>query len=288
MRPPIHLPHFEPMQKPERIFARSGTAKSTDVRADGNGVTIGLYDQIGEPGISTGQFKEALRAAAGRPLTLEVDSPGGSVFTAISIYNLLLEYQGPIAARVIGVAASAASMIIMAAQRIEIASTAFVMIHEAMALAWGNKSELAGVIDLLAEVDEALISMYAAKTGLEDAEIAALMEAETWLRGQAAVDAGFADSVIESDAGPAASFDLSTFRNVPSDLAHAPRARTELRSAADVKRILRAAGVPDRAAATIAAKGFAAFTGEPDPDELAYRQLADRVAAATAKLGELP
>jgi ClpP class serine protease len=130
---------------------------------------------------------------------VQINSAGGDMFEGIAIYNALREHQQEITVQVIGMAASAASIIAMAGDRVEIGAASFLMIHNAWVLAMGNRHDMAETAQWLEPFDAAMRDVYAQRTGLKPDEIAQMMDAETWLSGQAAIDKGFADSLLPSD-----------------------------------------------------------------------------------------
>lgn len=166
--------------------------------------TITIYDVIGESffsgGVTVNRIDAALRSIGkDKDVTVLINSPGGDVFEGIAIYNRLREHGGNVTVKVMGLAASAASIIAMAGDRIEIGKAAFLMIHNAWVVAMGNKAELRDVADFLEPFDAALASVYQARTGSPIENLVAMMDEETWLVGDEAVSAGFADALLPSD-----------------------------------------------------------------------------------------
>lgn len=178
---------------------------------------ITLYDQIGGWGVTAGEFKEQLDAITGDQLILNLNSPGGDVFDGIAMYNDLADHPAEVTVRIQGLAASAASLIAMAGDKIEIADGAFLMIHNAWGLSVGNKNRMREVADLLDEIDDALAGIYVEKTGLKKADIAQMMDDETWFNAEDAVTQGFADTK-KGDNTTNAAFDLSVFNHAPTEL----------------------------------------------------------------------
>ena len=168
--------------------------------------TIGIYDPIGydywsDGGVTAKRISAALRLIGKEnDVVVNINSPGGDVFEGLAIYNLLREHKGKVTVRVLGLAASAASFIAMAADEIQIARAGFFMIHNAWTVAWGNRHDLAEVESLLGQIDETIADIYHIRTGLDVSEISKQMDAETWINGKNAVEQGFADSFLDSDA----------------------------------------------------------------------------------------
>lgn len=184
--------------------------------------TLYLYDMIVDTddeaewwgGVSPQSFVKALRAETAPTIHLRVNSPGGSVFAARAMEQALREHPSRIVAHIDGLAASAASFLVMGADEIEIAPGAMVMIHKAWTIAYGNSDDLVATAGLLEQIDASLVKTYAARTKQDADEIAGMMAAETWLESDRAVALGFADRVAETKA-KAAAWDLSAYSNAP-------------------------------------------------------------------------
>ena len=141
-------------------------------------------------------FKDELLSGTG-PITIWLNSPGGDCIAASQIYSMLMDYAGEVTVKVDGIAASAASVIAMAGTKVLMAPTALMMIHNPMTLAWGDKSEMTKAIEMLDEVKESIVNAYEIKTGLSRAKISHLMDAETWMNANKAIELGFADDILE-------------------------------------------------------------------------------------------
>lgn len=201
-----------------RIKARSlhieGLGTTFDVRAADDVATLTIYDEIGEFGVSARTVREALDGIEAGRINLRLNSPGGDVFDGIAIYNDLLKHSAEVHVEITGVAASAASIIAMAGDRITMAENSFLMIHNAWALTMGDRRDMEEMAAVLAKIDGALAQTYAAHTDLPMADIRAMMDAETWLDAEGAVEKGFANAV-EDEEQPQALFDLSIYAKVP-------------------------------------------------------------------------
>ena len=145
--------------------------------------------------VTPAAFKAELMAGSG-PITLWIHSPGGDVFAAAQIYNMLMEYPGDVTVKIDGIAASAASVIAMAGTKVLISPTGMLFIHNPMTLAIGDSEEMQKAIDMLAEVKESIINAYEIKTGISRAKISHLMDSETWMSAKKAVELGFADGIL--------------------------------------------------------------------------------------------
>ena len=128
-----------------------------------------------------------------------LNSPGGDVFAASQIYNMLKEYNGKVTVKIDGIAASAASVIAMAGSEILMSPVAMMMIHNPATVIYGEASDLQSGIDMLSEVKESIINAYEQKTSLPRNKISKMMDAETWFSAQKAVELGFADKVLYED-----------------------------------------------------------------------------------------
>lgn len=167
--------------------------------------TISIFDYIGDDGAGGGvaatRVAAALRSIGARPLIVEINSPGGNYFEGIAIYNLLRRHSHEVTEQVLGVAASAASVIAMAGDTIQIAHNAEIMIHEARGLFFGTKSEMKDAVSTLVHLDDAMTATYAARSGRDKTEFDAMIAGrDVFLRGQEAIDAGLADELMDRDA----------------------------------------------------------------------------------------
>ena len=172
--------------------------------SDENDNTIGIYDPIGydywdDFGVTAKRISAALRSLDGADVVVNINSPGGDVFEGLAIYNLLREYKGHVTVRVLGVAASAASFIAMAADEIQIARAGFFMIHNAWTGLWGNRNDLRETADFLEQIDDTIADIYHVRSGLSMDELKADMDKERWINGRDAIDSGFADAFLPSD-----------------------------------------------------------------------------------------
>jgi ATP-dependent Clp protease protease subunit len=198
------------------------------IRARGTGAEVLIYDEIGAYGVSAKGFLAELGALPeGVPIDLRLNSPGGSVFDAVAIYNALQRHEGAITASIDGIAASAASYIAMAGDEIVMPENAFLMIHDPSGLVMGTAADMREMAGTLDKIAGAMVRGYAARSGRTEEEIAALMAAETWFDARDALEAGLATRMIEP-VRIAASFDIGRFGNAPpallEDVAETPAA----------------------------------------------------------------
>jgi ATP-dependent Clp protease protease subunit len=128
-----------------------------------------------------------------------INSPGGDCVAAAQIYNMLMDYKGNVTVKIDGIAASAASVIAMAGTKTLVSPTSLLMIHNPFTFAQGDADELQKAIEMLGEVKESIINAYELKTGLSRAKLSHLMDDETWLNANKAVELGFADEIMFSN-----------------------------------------------------------------------------------------
>lgn len=145
--------------------------------------------------ITPSLFRDELAKISGN-LTVWLNSPGGDCFAASQIYTMLRNHKGRITVKIDGIAASAASVVAMAGDETFIAPTAMLMIHNPMTFAAGNKADMEKAIELLEEVKESIINAYARKTALSRNKISKLMDDETWLNAEKALQLGFVDGIL--------------------------------------------------------------------------------------------
>lgn len=144
-------------------------------------------------------FKNELNAGTG-DITVWINSPGGDCVAAAQIYNMLMDYKGNVTVKIDGIAASAASVIAMAGTKVLVSPVAMLMIHNPATVAFGDTTDMAKAIAMLDEVKESIINAYEIKTGLSRAKLSHLMDAETWMDANSAVELGFADEILKRTA----------------------------------------------------------------------------------------
>ena len=140
-------------------------------------------------------FREELEAGEG-DITVWINSPGGDCVAAAQIYNMLMDYKGNVTVKIDGIAASAASVIAMAGTKVLVSPVSMLMIHNPMTAAFGNSDEMQKAIEMLSSVKDSIINAYEIKTGLSRAKLSHLMDAETWMDANKAVELGFADGIM--------------------------------------------------------------------------------------------
>jgi ATP-dependent protease ClpP protease subunit len=189
-------------------------------------LTLDMYDYIGADmfgdGITEGMVSNALKTSDAKTVTLNINSPGGDAFAGVAIRNVLAQSNKTVKVNVVGLAASAASIIAMAGDTITMHSGSVMMIHPAQAIAMGDAAEMRKMADTLDTVTQSIADVYVAKTGLDKQSVLDMMTAETWMSSDEAVAKGFATGVSKEQAAVKNSYDLSKFRNTPSDLLTEP------------------------------------------------------------------
>lgn len=149
--------------------------------------------------VTPGIFRDELSDGQG-DIAVWINSPGGDVFAAAQIYNMLRDYNGKVTVKIDSLAASAASVIAMAGDEILMGPTALMMIHNPMTVAAGSFGEMQKAMDMLDEVKQAIINAYEDKTGMRRGKISSLMDAESWFNAKKAVELGFADGILFQNA----------------------------------------------------------------------------------------
>lgn len=153
-----------------------------------------IYEWLGIPHISSAQLNNL--PTNGEDLEIELNSYGGSVFAGSEIYTILKSYPGKVTITVTGIAASAASVIAMAADVVKISPTAQLMLHKAWTTASGNASDFEKEAEVLRGVNESIANAYMLKTGKSKDELLAIMEKETWFTAEKAIEIGLADEIL--------------------------------------------------------------------------------------------
>jgi ATP-dependent protease ClpP protease subunit len=200
----------------------AANAKRGSFRAEDN--TIYIYDMIVSNeieaewfgGVSPQAFVAAIAGLSG-DLAIRINSPGGDVFAAVAITQAMRDYTGNITVHVDGYAASAASVIAVAAPKVIMAPGSFMMIHKAWTIEAGNADDFLATAGLLEKIDGSIAEAYARKSGGDVQEYTALMAKETWFSADEAVSAGLADEIAADQPKPMANWDLSAFQAAPSN-----------------------------------------------------------------------
>jgi ATP-dependent protease ClpP protease subunit len=203
---------------------RANAERPAGIRSEvaGDTATVYVYGPIDEYwGVSAADFSREISAITAPNVVLRINSPGGDVFEARAMMAAIRGHSATFTANIDGLAASAATALTLACDRIEIADGAFYMIHQAWTFGLGNQDELRTTADLLGKVDGVLVDGYVGRTGKTSDEVVAWMKAETWFTAAEAVENGFADAVLETTAAASAearAFNLSAYARAPKAL----------------------------------------------------------------------
>ncbi len=187
--------------------------------------TIYIYDVIDpDYGVGAKDVIAALNGAKDAPvLNIRINSPGGSVFEGRAIVEAIKRFEGKTIAHVDALAASAATSIALAADEVVMSDGALFMIHNASGLVWGDKHDMRQTADLLEKVEGSIVNDYTTKTGMEDATIVAMMDAETWMNADEALANKFVDRVVKTGK-PKNTWNLAAFDKAPKPKEPAPQA----------------------------------------------------------------
>lgn len=246
-RQPVWYEHDAPSAALDEWTDRVYAAASPD------DTTINIYEPIGEDwfgdGFSTNKLNGILRNIGPRDITVNINSPGGNVFDGLAMYDQLREHPAKVTVRVRGIAASAASVIAMAGDEIQIATGSMMMVHKAWGVIIGNADDYQEAVTVFGQIDRSLASVYASRTGLSDEKIMAMLAGPnrrsdgTWLTAAEAIEMKFADAEFKDEGEPAA------------------RLPTEARDAIVARRRIEAAMAKDGLSRKERADTFAKMTG---------------------------
>jgi ATP-dependent protease ClpP protease subunit len=260
-------------------ISKNKTWYSIKAKKGTNRAEILIYDEIGMFGVSAEAFKKEVDALDVATIDVRLNTPGGSVWDGVAIYNSLVSHKAKIITWVDSLAASAGSLIAMAGDVRMIAENAFLMIHEPWTVAVGNSGEFRSVANRLDKLTTSYVKTYAGASGLHNQQVLTMMEAETWLDAEEAVKLGFADEEFniageDKNFTTSGRYDLSKYKNVPQGLIPSgePDIISKERRAMEVA--LRGAGASRREATVIVAAGMKALQRDAD-SELIMREASE-------------
>lgn len=174
-----------------------------DFKNEAENATLKIYDYIGDDGwgggITAQGIEEELNKANNKPLNIYINSNGGEVFEGFAIYNILKRYSGYKTVVIDGLAASIASVIAMAGDKVQMNTASMMMIHNASGACWGNAEDMKKVVQALEQINEVIRDVYKGRTNLNDERLSELMDNETFMTAKECVDYGFADELIEAE-----------------------------------------------------------------------------------------
>lgn len=237
------LPEVKAFERPEGFTWDAPSTviekwAAAPIAADGSSENdITIYDVIGEDYWSGGGFtakrlSAALRAIGQKPVNVLINSPGGDMFEGLAIYNMLAAHKDKVTVKVMGYAASAASIIAMAGDRIEMGMGSFFMIHNAWGGVVGNRHDFTSAASAFEAFDEAMAGIYIARTGVAAKDVAKMMDAETWISANDAQKMGFADAIVdmpEQTEGQSARAETNARRRLDAILSEKGLPRSERR-----------------------------------------------------------
>lgn len=224
---------------------------------------IWIYEEIGEDwwtgdGVTAKSFQKEISAIKASQIDLHINSPGGSVFDGITIYNLIKQHPATVTTYIDGIAASIASVIALAGDRVVMAENAIYMVHSPSGGVYGKASDMRAFADVLDKINGTMVGTYAGKTGKSDDEISAMLDAETWMDADEALEAGFIDEISGAlDMAACAKFvpvmAKMGYRNIPDNIVATSK---EAPSPRIIERALRDVGLSSRQAKKILAEGI--------------------------------
>lgn len=203
--------------------------RPTNAVRNGAEASIYIYDVIDSYwGVSALAVIDAINAAGdAETLHVHINSPGGDVFEGRAIMAAIARFKGKTIAHVDSLAASAATSIALACSEVVMAEGAFFMIHNASGLAWGDKTVMRETADLLEKVEGSIVNDYTTKTGKDEAQVRAWMDAETWFTAAEALENGFVDRVDDSQKSAKNTWNLSAYEKAPKALLAPPEPPAE-------------------------------------------------------------
>jgi len=202
-------------KKLQQPTAQMPTSSWFKISNAGTSAEISIYEEIGMGGVTPASFISQLTALGKIPITVRINSLGGSVFDGLAIYNLLRDHVGGVTIKIDGVAASMASVVAMAGTRVVMSESALMMIHNPNSEVAGEASDLRNMAQVLDQVKNSLVAAYHTKTKMSPNKIAAMMDAETWMSAPEALALGFIDAV-EKSAVVVAKFDTKRMPTLPA------------------------------------------------------------------------
>ena len=197
--PELNVPYDMRFELPKSALDRW----SPEIRADNtNETAINIYTPIGKTfegdGFTASKMAGILRNFVGKPITVNINSPGGSLFDGVAIYNQLRAHEAEVTVNIVGIAASAASIIAMAGDRRMMGEASYLMIHNSNVLAIGDRNTLSKAAETLKQIDQSMADLYSMHTGISADDIANMMDTETWLNAKDAIQKRFATGKMEA------------------------------------------------------------------------------------------
>lgn len=242
-------------------------AKSSDV------AEISIFGDIGfswwDEGVTAAQFKKDFdEIKDSKEINILINSPGGDVFDGIAIHNIIATERDKVSIEVLGLAASAASIIALAGSSLQIDAGGFFMIHNVWSFAMGDANDMRETADRLDKIGGELVNIYEAHSDLSAAEIQEFMDAETWFTAAEAVEHGFADEEAEpEEIAASASIDPRyAYKHIPERFSGSAEGNKPPENVRDFEGLLRDSGFSRKRSTDIAAHGFETDQGDPEPE----------------------
>ncbi len=264
-----------------------------EIKAKADKAEIWIYEMIGEDfwtggGVTAKNFQKELADIKASQIDLHINSPGGVVFDGITIYNLIKQHPANVTTYIDGLAASIASVIALAGDKVIMAENALYMIHNPTGLAMGTATDMRSLADVLDKIASTMITTYVGKSKKPESEIKAMLDAGgTWMTAEEAKEAGFIDEIAEEmDMAACAKFIpvmvKAGFKNIPQSIA----AKKEMPTAKDAEKGLRDVGFSHKQAKVILAEGFKGYQRDVDPP-LVQRDVEPPKPARTDRVSQL-
>lgn len=260
--------------KSRSAFRRPASSRLRIENADKNEAAIYLYEEIGYWGVNAKDFTSQLSTITAETIHLHINSPGGDVFDGLAMANALRKHPANVVTHVDALAASIASVIALAGDRIEMADNAFFMVHHPWTIMMGNAKNFREQADLLDKIGDSIVSEYMKATGEGKDTVVKWMDEETWFNAEEAMDAGFIDAIdtdVNEDAADevAARYDLSIFRHAPAALVTRERTRDqhEMPTIRELEQAARDAGLSRSQAKQLVAAGLQAIQSPRDAEQ---------------------
>ncbi|EML7933964.1 Clp protease ClpP [Providencia rettgeri] len=252
---------------------------NSGIRAASSNNTISVLDVIGEDywgeGVTAKRISGALRAIGNNDIVVNINSPGGDMFEGLAIYNLLRAHSGKVTVNILGIAASAASIIAMAGDEIQMGRGAFLMIHNCWSIGVGNRHDFAKLAANLEPFDKSMADIYVARSGQPESVVSKMMDDETYIASSDAIAKGFADRLLAADEiNDGDESPQAAIRKLDAALAKAEMPRSE-------RRKLISALTGSMPGATSDPNGMPSATNEINPKTLSDLQEAVRAFAKT-------
>lgn len=239
------------------------------IKNKGNDVVdISLHDEIGLWGVSAADFINELKASsAAKSINLSIHSPGGNMLDGLAIYNALKAHPAKVYSHVTGIAASAASTVLMAGDVVTMPEDAYIMIHNPMGMAFGGSEEMRDYADIMDKLKAGAVNIYAKKSGKDLQEISEMMDSETWLNSSESLEHGFIDTITDSIgvANKASTFNKH-FKTMPFNTDSNIEKVDRIETIKDFERFLRESGSISRGLATaLSSRAKALFQSDSEP-----------------------